>query len=229
MVTEGVRRSAMEAARDSGQPRASGRVTLVQERDALAQQKGFLIYVPVYKKSMPVDTEAQRRQALFGFVYSPFRGGDFLEEVNREKNYDVSFQVYDGADINTDNLLSFPLQGNSGEPLFSEKKTMNVAGRDWTVIYATKPSFEKRSSRSLHKYTLIIGGLLSLLFFAVTRSEIQARSRAERSAEEAQTVRGYDSARRSTNASGRKQRCAKLPKLCAMRINARYSNTNACS
>ena len=51
-------------------------------------------------------------------------------------------------------------------------------------MYQTKPSFEKRSSRSLPKYTLIIGGLLSLLFFAVTRAEIQARSRAERSAEE---------------------------------------------
>lgn len=184
MATDPVRLQAMYTARDSGQPTASGHVRLVQERYQPAPQEGFLIYVPVYKKGMLVDTEAQRREALFGFVYSPFRGGDFLEEVNREKNYDVSFQVYDGAEINRGNLLSLPVQENSDEPMFSEKKPMKVAGRDWTVMYATKPSFEMRSSRSLLKYTLIIGGLLSFLFFAVTRAEIQARTRAERSAEE---------------------------------------------
>ena len=37
---------------------------------------------------------------------------------------------------------------------------------------------------SLSKYTIIIGVLLSLLFFAVTRAEIRARTRAERATEE---------------------------------------------
>ena len=184
MASEMVRRQAMDAARDSGNPTASGRVTLVQEHEPEDKQEGFLIYVPVYRKTGELGTEAERRRALIGFVYSPFRGGDFLEEVNRQKNYDVSFQVYDGAELTPDNLLSLPVQQDSGKPLFSVQKPMNVAGREWTVAYATKPSFEKRSSRSLLKYSVIIGGLLSLLFFAVTRAEIQARSRAERSAEE---------------------------------------------
>ena len=179
MATEEVRRQAMEAARDSGKPTASGRVTLIQEQDESVKQPGFLIYVPVYRKGALLDTESERRRALIGFVYSPFRGGDFLAEVTREKNYDVSFKVYDG-----EHLLSPPVDEDSGKPLFSVTKPLPVAGRNWTVMYATKPSFEKRSSRSLLKYTLIIGGLLSLLFFAVTRSEIQARSRAERSADE---------------------------------------------
>ena len=72
-------------------PTASGRVILIQE-----QAEGFLIYMPVYRKGAQVDTESERRQALIGFVYSPFRGGEFLAEVNRSKD-DVSFQVYDGA------------------------------------------------------------------------------------------------------------------------------------
>ena len=179
MATEEVRRQAMEAARDSGEPTASGRVTLIQEQDEPVKQQGFLIYVPVYRKVALLSTESERRQALIGFVYSPFRGGDFLAEVNREKNYDVSFKVYDG-----ENLLSPSIDEDSGKPMLSDRRTLPVAGRNWTVLYETKPSFEKRSSRSLLKYTLIIGGLLSLLFFAVTRSEVRARARAERSAEE---------------------------------------------
>jgi len=179
MASEEVRRQAMDAARDSGNPTASGRVTLVQEQNLPVKQEGFLIYVPVYRNGVPPGTEAERRRALLGFVYSPFRGGDFLAEVNREKNYDVGFKVYDGT-----NLLSPPVDEDSDKPLFSVRKTLRVAGRDWSVLYTTKPSFEKRSSRSLLKYTLIIGGLLSFLFFAVTRAETHARSRAERSAEE---------------------------------------------
>ena len=121
MATEEVRRQAMEAARDSGKPTASGRVTLIQEQGESVQQQGFLIYVPVYRKGALLDTESERRQALIGFVYSPFRGGDFLAEVNRQKSYDVSFKVYDG-----ENLLSPAVDEDSGKPLFSGSQ--NVAG-----------------------------------------------------------------------------------------------------
>ncbi len=177
MGTEAVRRQAMDAARDSGEPTASGRVILVQGRE------GFLIYVPVYRKGAQLDTVSQRRQALIGFVYSPFRAREFLADIKRAKGYDVSFQIYDGA-VKEENLLSPTDSEASGKPLFSDQEPLDVAGHQWTVLYMTKPSFEKRSGGSLPKYTLIVGGLLSFLFFGVTRAEVQARSRAERSAEE---------------------------------------------
>jgi len=44
MASEDVRRKAMEAARDSGNPTASGKVELVQEQYLGGNQKGFLIY-----------------------------------------------------------------------------------------------------------------------------------------------------------------------------------------
>src|SRR2546429_3045056 len=48
MMTEPVRRVAMERARDTGAAVASGRVTLVQEIQE-PKQRGFLIYAPVYR------------------------------------------------------------------------------------------------------------------------------------------------------------------------------------
>jgi signal transduction histidine kinase/CHASE1-domain containing sensor protein/CheY-like chemotaxis protein len=183
MSTEEVRRQAMETARDTGTPTASGRVVLVQEIGSANKQAGFLIYAPVYRKNVPLFTESDRRAAILGYVYSPYRVDDFLAPVTTEKN-DVSFQVYDSADIKPENLLSVVTNEAVTEPLFAESYTQDVAGRTWTLAYATKPSFEKGSSRPLLKYTLIIGGLLSVLFFAVTRSEVRARARAESSAEE---------------------------------------------
>src|SRR5260370_41051291 len=70
MFTDRTRRAAMEQARDTGLPTASGRVTLVQEIDA-EKQAGFLIYAPVYRNGALTNTLEQRRAALFGFVYAP--------------------------------------------------------------------------------------------------------------------------------------------------------------
>ncbi len=184
MFTDLVRRTAMETARDTGVPAASGRVHLVQEQVIEPRQPGFLIYVPIYRKNASVKTPEERREALVGYVYSPYRIDDFLAPITEENQYDVSFQVYDGAAKRTDNLLSAPTGDTAAEPIFTDTKPLEFAGHTWTLAYATKPSFEKGSGRSLLKYTLIIGGLLSLLFFAVTRAEISARSRAERSAKD---------------------------------------------
>src|SRR6185503_3540792 len=107
MATNETRRQAMDAARDTGKPFASGRVHLVQERDlpVVNRQSGFLIYVPVYQKNAPLDTEQQRREALLGFVYSPLRAEDFIDAVIGNKKYDVNFKVYDGADQKEAHLL----------------------------------------------------------------------------------------------------------------------------
>ncbi|HJU94195.1 MAG TPA: CHASE domain-containing protein [Pyrinomonadaceae bacterium] len=184
MFTEPVRRQAMETARDTGKPTASGRVKLVQEQGFNPQQSGFLIYAPVYRKNVSLSTVDERRVALLGYVYSPYRIDDFLERIRAEKNYDVAFKVYDGTEVKPANLFSEASNDASTEPLFSKTQPQEVAGRIWTIEYTTKPSFADSSSRSLSKYTIIIGVLLSILFFAVTRSEIRARTRAERATEE---------------------------------------------
>jgi signal transduction histidine kinase/CHASE1-domain containing sensor protein/CheY-like chemotaxis protein len=183
MFDDPVRRQAMQQARDTGTPAASGRVRLVQEPENEGQS-GFLIYAPVYRNRASPGSVEERRRALVGYVYSPYRIDDFLGPVTSAAN-DVSLQIYDGDAITEANFL----HGAGGEapPVdarFTKNETIDVAGRHWTMRYAIKPSFERGSSRPLLKYTIIVGVLLSLLFFAVTRAEVRARSRAELSAEE---------------------------------------------
>ncbi|MEN3328811.1 MAG: hypothetical protein V7638_3618 [Acidobacteriota bacterium] len=186
MGTNETRREAMEAARDTGKPFASGRVHLVQERDLpeASRQSGFLIYVPVYQKNAPIDTEQERRDALLGFIYSPLRAEDFIEAATANRKYDVNFKVYDGTEEKAANLLGSVSDDVSATPMFTDAKPLEVEGRKWTLAFVTSPAFETHSNRYLLKYTLILGGLLSLLFAAVTRAEVRARSRAEQSAEE---------------------------------------------
>jgi PAS domain S-box-containing protein len=181
MATEAVRRQAMEGARDSGTPVASGRVVLVQE-PTTQQQYGFLIYAPVYRNGVDVSTVKARQDALFGFVYSPFRVDDFIAPVFSEKDFDVSFKIYDGNEVKAETLLrDSPFET---KPDLTKQTTIDFAGRSWTLVYATKPSFELSSSRTLVPYTFAAGLLLSWLFFGVTRAQIHARARAEFAASE---------------------------------------------
>jgi signal transduction histidine kinase/CHASE1-domain containing sensor protein/CheY-like chemotaxis protein len=182
MFADPVRRQAMEKARDTGTPAASGRVRLVQETDPEGQP-GFLIYVPVYRNGAATNSVDQRRKALAGYVYSPYRINDFLGPITSSN--DVSLVVYDGDEVKDDYFL----HGARNEPLpsdrrFTKNDKLDVAGRTWTLNYAIRPSFERGSNRPVVKYTILIGALLSFLFFAVTRAEVRARTRAEEWAEE---------------------------------------------
>lgn len=104
MASESVRRAAMELARDGGEAAASAKVTLVQEIDS-SPQPGFLMYVPVYQRNMPITTVAQRRQALIGYAYSPFRAVDFLDRVFQGDPADMTIEVFDGPRALQDALM----------------------------------------------------------------------------------------------------------------------------
>lgn len=186
MATEPVRRRAMNEARDTGNPTASGKVTLVQEPLDNRQQAGFLIYAPVYQKNAPLNTESERRQALLGFIYSPFRVDDFLNAILAGTHYDVDFEVYDTSEIRSDTRLRALSSAVANDEWHSHSmvQPLDVGNRTWTLIYKSKPSFETGSNRPFLPYTFTTGILLSLLFFAVTRAEVRARTRAELAASE---------------------------------------------
>jgi len=188
MSTEPVRRAAMERARDTGLPAASGRVFLVQEIDPNRRQPAFLIYAPIYRNSASQGTQQKRRDALMGFVYGPFRMGDFMAGIFPDKTYDIDFQVYDGSELTPDNLLHDSSIRSSVDPLYRPHyvatTTQNVAGRIWTLSYVTNPAFELGSNRTFLPYTFAAGVLFSLLFFAITRSQMRARAAAEQATTE---------------------------------------------
>jgi signal transduction histidine kinase/CheY-like chemotaxis protein len=177
MFTEPTRRAAMERARDTGLPQATGKVTLVQEIDE-NKQAGFLIYMPVYGGE-PATLD-ERRESLLGFVYSPFRADDLLAGVFAQKARPrLHFAVFDGAPSPESQLHN---SGPEPEGRFRTTDTLPVAGRQWTIEYRTLPEFELVSGRAFLPIALSMGMLLSIAFSAFTWSEGKARGAAESSA-----------------------------------------------
>jgi len=184
MFTEAVRRAAIEQARDTNATVATGRVTLIQERDAPQKQSGFLIYMPVYRHGANIDTVQGRRAALIGFVYAPFRTGDLMRTILSDKQVTgINYKVFDGPQTNPENLLYDSAGG--GQPLpdespaFQTRTTIGVAARPWTLEFSSTPEFEAVSARMFATIILLIGGFLSFVLYAITRSQTRAQHTAE--------------------------------------------------
>ena len=181
MYSEPVRREAMQRARDTARPAASGRVQLVQEIDDQVQA-GFLIYVPVYRGGTAPFTVAERRKRLIGFVYSPFRADDLMHGIFGtvpRRRADVA--IYDGP-ISNDNLLHRSPDFSDEKPLHVEVRQMDVAGRPWHIRYSTRPAFELSSSRDLVPYVFLAGVLATLILAALAGAQLRAKQRADEAA-----------------------------------------------
>jgi PAS domain S-box-containing protein len=188
MFTDPTRRAAMENARDTAAPAASGKVTLVQEIDN-RPQAGFLIYVPIYYlREIPEDV-ALRRQALAGFIYSPFRADDLLDGMfgAGETAAGIEYDIYDGPRAEPAALLHrsdhrHPLD-RSGSPQFTRTERLDVAARPWTIVYRSAPDFRITSARS---WTFAVAGAgiaTSILLFLLTAAQAAAQHRAEAGAQ----------------------------------------------
>lgn len=165
MYSEPVRREAMDRARDRGEPALSGKVTLVQENEQDVQP-GFLIYVPVYQRTLASETIEQRRTALLGFTYSPFRASDLFHSIVESSNKDVELELYDG-EIKADNLLFDSHADGPGirHGRWSATLPIEFAGRTWTAHFRSRPEFDQVTAPTLPLSAGLGGTVLALTAF----------------------------------------------------------------
>lgn len=184
MFTEPTRRAAMVRARDSGMPAMSGRVTLVQEIMG-RKQAGFLIYLPVYQGDEIPETVAERRASLRGFVYAPFRADDlFAGILGTEERSKVAFRIYDGRQATEENLLHDSRTGGiipAASTNFAHTSMLEIAGRAWTITFVETPYFTEGSQNIFVPALGIVGLVLCLALFALSRAQVRAEDEVRRS------------------------------------------------
>jgi signal transduction histidine kinase len=193
--TEQAHRVAMDRARDTGSPQATRMVYVLTEPQAnssadLALSPGFAVYLPVYAEGEPVDRVAARRRALEGFVVGYFRRDGLLDDVfGRGFDPAIDFELYDGADVAASSLLydedGVERAAEEGyDPLFSEKNRFGVAGREWSLYFATLPGFKKGAESNLPTFVLASGIGASVLLFGITWMLVRSRILAERASKD---------------------------------------------
>jgi PAS domain S-box-containing protein len=195
MYSEPVRRAAMEQARDTNAAALSGKIVLVQETSTDIQA-GVLMYVPVYRKGMPTETVEQRRAAIQGWVYSPYRMNDLMQGtiggLNPEKEKQLHLQVFDGEQPSPQSLLyqSLPEENQkSGEqisnlfPVRFLQIPIDFSGKHWTLRFRQIDGGFFALAYIGVWLTLVGGISITLLLFALIRTLLNTRVEAQRIAE----------------------------------------------
>jgi CHASE1-domain containing sensor protein len=200
---------AMDLARDSGEPQATRMVYVLTESTEsssssastsssaadLALKEGFVVYLPVFEDGRAQEegggTVSERREALKGFVAGFFVIEDLLGGVFRGAfEPAIDFEVYDDGKKDVA-APSSPLlydsdgikRGGEGgeEPLFSREDRIEVAGRKWSLYFASLPRFEEglESSSKVPTFVLASGVGVSLLLFGISWMLVRSRTLAE--------------------------------------------------
>ena len=199
MFSEPVRREAMTRAWLGGRLALSGAVTLVQETGETGEavQAGFLAYLPVYRNGAPRETEADRRQALVGWVYAPFRMGDFMAGVLGERGADLDIEVHeeDGGP----GLRMYDRTPEAPSPR-NLRTTLPVAfgGRRWLLTFRALPGLEAHVRKEPSPLLLVLGWVASLApalavwGLALSRDRALALARSGRLQVEAERLHGEE-------------------------------------
>ncbi len=178
MHSEPTRGAAMDRARDIGGAMLTGRVRLVQESER-SMRPGFLLYVPVFRsREGPIPRSlAARRASLIGYAYAGFRSREVMRGIfGTEDQPRTAFRIYDGPRADTSALLYDSADDQiapAARPLRTTTAQMPIAGRTWTIAFASTDSFASTREDTV-PFVLAGGVALSLLLFGLTGAQGRA-------------------------------------------------------
>ena len=181
-----LRRDALERARDTGNPKISGKTELVIDRGA-DPEPAFLIYQAVYRGGVLPASVEDRRALLTGFVGTSLRYRDLMRELLPVGEPDLLVQLYDShaAGISAATLAyGDPLPRDGSAAGLRQVQEFEIGGRSWTLVTNATALFLLPLERVYPLLVLVGGTVMTLLLFALSRSQVGQRLRAEQLARE---------------------------------------------
>jgi diguanylate cyclase (GGDEF)-like protein len=187
LSADGMASVAIDRARDTGQ-------SVLARSVALASPSGeppgttLLLFVPIFQRGASVETVAERRSALVGFVLSTIDMDDMLHVVSAA-NDSVAFEIYDSdrPDASAVRYSSAAWRRLFG---YQSAETVQVAGQPWQIIVRLAPRADVALQAG--RVTLGTGLLLTLLLFGLTRAQVRGWESAARHQEDLQQLALHD-------------------------------------
>lgn len=196
MSSEKTRQIALDSARDTGIHSVSGKVILIQENE-INKQNGFLMFFPVYKSKSTPQTIEERKKEIDGFIYSPFRAGDFINDVIQTSEInDISCRIYDNELLEENFLVSRNEEIKITDDYFIGQNEVLVGGRNWIITYSPTNKFYRQSLTWWTPIIFILGLGISVVLFYLSLSQSKTNQRLIKTAYElAQTGENEKEAR----------------------------------
>ncbi len=178
---EAERRQALDAARDSGEARMTGRINIVQDQQ---KRNAFIIFYPIYDQPRAFATVAERHAHLRGYAAGVFIVPELLRSLIVQANsYNLAFALYDQSGHPGETLLydsriafpttnqedAYPLEIATPETGISgtiQQIPLQIAGRD--LLFQLSATDAYLSSNATWSVWFVLAG--GLLFTALSGS-----------------------------------------------------------
>lgn len=144
---------------------------------------GFVMMLPVYRHGQPTDTVAQRRTAIEGWVFARFITEQLLGRILGPENRDLHLRVTDVTAPDQEVLLFDDTTTRTTErpaagAWFAEQMALKIGGHTWMLHFNSRPAFEAANRYGTSLWVGSMGGMISLLLFAIAWSLSLTRERA---------------------------------------------------
>lgn len=175
MLSEPVRRAAVQQAIDSGVATLSAPVTLRQETEENVQA-GVLLYLPVYQPGRPLSTVEERRAALFGVVHAAFRSYDLMEGIlgAQTSRFDITLKDQQTPDTP---LLNGESHGAAMNPAFRHVLELPLYGRNWLLEVSSTAVYEAAQFNRGSSFSLWLGLVAAALLASLVGGYLYLRER----------------------------------------------------
>ncbi len=182
------RRETAEEAMRADRPVLSRRLILRQDSE---ERPGFLLFLPIYAGGTPPADPDGRAAALLGWVTAGLRMDLLMAGIEEMTERQLDIHVYEGPLADPANLMFDAYRTDLAQTpppalaaptelrRFTDRLTLSLYGRDWTVEVSTLPAFDAARRRDVP--WIVFGGGVSMSFLAAgfVWSLGVARSRAE--------------------------------------------------
>ena len=177
--------AALNEARDSGRAVATHRLRLFQEKST---QPEFLLFVPIYRNGIAINTVAQRRAALRGYGLGVFSIRDMIANTLKSAAQVTGLDTYvfdDNAPASRRLLAFVPSLLNTGNsPPLTEQAlrdthafttSHDISGQTWRIVFSPVPGYF--SGKSNVPFGILSVGLLISVGIAFAVSSCYKRVR----------------------------------------------------
>ncbi|QJR10099.1 hypothetical protein DSM104443_01151 [Usitatibacter rugosus] len=189
LMSRAAPRFAMERARDTGEPAATSRYRLAQERGA---SFGLVVYLPVFEGGAPRTVEG-RRALVTGWVNVVLRIDDVFQDIlaspvfagTRLTMHDLGATHWSGRAqpvAGTEFYRSFAPNDTQEASAFTlalvQDVDVDIAGRFWRLHFEANPPPARAGLQPLPMLALGAGLIVSLLLYGVLRGVTHSRTEA---------------------------------------------------
>ncbi|MDP5241046.1 GGDEF domain-containing protein [Uliginosibacterium sp. 31-16] len=171
--TDPTRRAAMDAARDAGVPRITGKLHQILDQKP-DDGPSFVMYAPLFRQGTATDSLAARRASIIGWIYAPVRLTELMASLYGEPDPDIAIHIHDSVDTRPETLL-FASHPSAAFTDLQTHEYLEVGGHSWTIEAHALPGFMARFGRSDARIIAISGLCLSLLLTLLTHLLVSAR------------------------------------------------------